>query len=665
MSELYEKACRWVNDQVGLEGDELQVREEEEWEDFLEKKKDLRKAEDSLREAKVVEGKDSKEYKKKKKKVEKSEKKFEQAEKRFKREDFKRTMQFVNMDFTYEEILVFSLFLAVFTFLIGLTVIGGIATVYEFPLIEIIMYGVPILTILPAVVMLFAANYPEILEGRMKASTIGEVPETVHYMTMSMRVKPSLHRAVTFAAENTDEPISSGLNGIIWDVYVDKKSSLEESFLDFAVRWGEWNENLKRSLYVIRASMLEKTEEAYRSSLERANDMVIEGTKKEVEDFTNSLKTPTTILFAVGILLPLVIGAMLPMISLAGLDVGGLTAAAGSTQSASIGLPVVVLLMNVICPAGAFLYSYRIVGKRPGTSSPPKIEGAEKKKFHAVISLSIFVAIALFISLFYNSISFYQPIPILFLVAAPLSYYCLATTLPQKKERKRIVEMEKEFPDSLFQLGSRIAEGTSVERALAKTAETLRGSKTGELFGDIVSSIQIKRLPMEDALFGEEGVLKDFPSQTIKTTMKTVIQITKKDPEEAGKTIIKIAGYQQELRDMDHEVKNKLSKSVEMMKATSMVFAPIVMGIVASLYFMLEEVFTGLGTIELISPVAFSSVLGVYLILMSGVITYFTKSIECNLDAIEFKYSLGMTILTSITVYSGALLVGRILIIGM
>ncbi len=665
MSELYEKACRWVNDQVGLEGDELQVREEEEWEDFLEKKKDLRKAEDSLREAKVVEGKDSKEYKKKKKKVEKSEKKFEQAEKRFKREDFKRTMQFVNMDFTYEEILVFSLFLAVFTFLIGLMVIGGIATVYEFPLIEIIMYGVPILTILPAVVMLFAANYPEILEGRMKASTIGEVPETVHYMTMSMRVKPSLHRAVTFAAENTDEPISSGLNGIIWDVYVDKKSSLEESFLDFAVRWGEWNENLKRSLYVIRASMLEKTEEAYRSSLERANDMVIEGTKKEVEDFTNSLKTPTTILFAVGILLPLVIGAMLPMISLAGLDVGGLTAAAGSTQSASIGLPVVVLLMNVICPAGAFLYSYRIVGKRPGTSSPPKIEGAEKKKFHAVISLSIFVAIALFISLFYNSISFYQPIPILFLVAAPLSYYCLATTLPQKKERKRIVEMEKEFPDSLFQLGSRIAEGTSVERALAKTAETLRGSKTGELFGDIVSSIQIKRLPMEDALFGEEGVLKDFPSQTIKTTMKTVIQITKKDPEEAGKTIIKIAGYQQELRDMDHEVKNKLSKSVEMMKATSMVFAPIVMGIVASLYFMLEEVFTGLGTIELISPVAFSSVLGVYLILMSGVITYFTKSIECNLDAIEFKYSLGMTILTSITVYSGALLVGRILIIGM
>jgi len=665
MSEFYKKACRWVNDQAGLHADEIQDRKKGEFQDFLDSKKELRKAEDELRQVELISEKDSKEYKKKKKEFEKSEKSFKEAERKFKRDDFKRTMQFVDMDFTYEEVLIFSVFIAILTFLTGLTVLGVTFVLYDLSIIEVMLYGVPTLIILPALVMIFAANYPEILENRMKASTIGKVPETVHYMTMSMRVRPSLYRAVTFAAENTEDPISSGLNEMIWDVYLDKKSSLEESFLDFAVRWGEWNENLKRSLYVIRASMLEKTDEAYRNTLERANDMVIEGTKKEVEDFTTSLRTPTMILFAIGILLPLVIGAMLPMVSLAGLNVGGLTAAESSTDSRSIGLPSVILLMNVLCPTGALLYSYRIVGKRPGTSTPPKIESTGDRKFHMVVSLSILAAIALLISVFYTSLSPYQPIPYLFLVVAPLSYYCLASTLPKIEERRRIVEMERQFPDSLFQLGSRIAEGTSVERALAKTADTLQGSKTGELFGDIVSGMRIKRLPMQDALFGEEGLLKDFPSQTITTTMKTVVQITKKDPEEAGKTIIKIARYQQELRDMDHEVKNKLSKSVEMMKATSLVFAPIVMGIVASLYFMLERVFTGLGTIELISPIAFATVLGVYLILMGAVITYFTQSIESNLDFIEFKYSLGMTMLVSISVYSGALLVGRKLIIGM
>ncbi|MBS3816918.1 MAG: hypothetical protein KGY76_05085 [Candidatus Thermoplasmatota archaeon] len=667
MSKFYEKACRWVNEQTGMDHDELQSREDEEFEKFLEKKKELRKAESALKEAEIVKGKETKEYRKKRKEYEKSEESLEDAEKKYKREDFNRTMQFVDMDLTYEEVLIFSIFLAIAGFLAVLSTLGILIIISDIPLFQIIVFGVPALTVIPACVMLFAANYPEILESRMKASTIGKTPEMINYMTMSMRVKPSLHRAVIFSSKNVSEPLSSGLNQVIWEVYVEKRSSLEESFLAFALRWGEWNDNLKRSLYAVRASMLEKTDEGFKKSLERANDVIIDGTKQEVEDFTNSLRTPTTILFAIGVLLPLIIGAMLPMVSLAGLDVSGLNAAgsaSSSENSPTLSLPLVVLLMNVVCPVGALLYSYRILGRRPGTRAPPTIEGTEKKRLHMIVSFSLMAGIALFISLFYTRLTFFQPIPFLLLGVVPLSYYLLATSLSKIKEREQIVEIEEEFPDALFQLGSRIAEGTSVERALSKTAETLEGSKTGELFNNIISRLQIKRLPMEEALFGEDGILTDFPSRNIKTTMKTVIQITEKDPEEAGKTIIKIANYQQDLQDMDHEVKNKLSKSVEMMKGTSLVFAPIIMGIVGSLYFMLEEVFSGLGMTGMISPAAFTSVLGVYLILMGGVITYFTKSIENKLDAIEFKYALGRTILISTAVFSVALIAGKVMIAG-
>ncbi len=666
MRKIYQKGCRWVNDQIGLDRAERKDRRKKDYKEFVEKKKELRRAQDRLRESEVADGKTSKRYRKRKKEQDKAEKELESAEKRYKREEFERTMSFIGMDFTYDEVLVFSIFLAILSFVLSLFAVGIIAVYFKLSSFEIITYGIPVLTVVPAFVLIFIADYPDILEKRMKASTIGKLPEAVNYMTMSMRIKPSLHRAVSFSADNTSGPISRGLNQILWKVYIRERSTLEESFLDFALRWGEWNENLKRSMYSLRASLLEKTDEGYKKSLERANDLIIEGTKKEVEDFTNSLQTPTTILFAIGVLLPLVIGAMLPLMSLTALDVGAMTVADnGAVQENPISFPVLVLLMNVICPIGTLFYSYRILGNRPGTRELPQIESNVNKKLQAMIALSLGAGIALFITLFHSEITFLQPLPILFMVMIPISYYSLSTSIHQKKERDRILEIEEEFPDALFQLGSRIAERTSAERAVLKTSETMEGSRSGDLFRKVVSTLKIKNLSMKEALFGDEGILTDFPSQIVKTTMKTVVEITEKDPEEAGKTIIKIAEYQQDLRDMEHEVKNQLSKSVEMMKATTMIFAPIIMGIVASLYFMLEDVFAGLGTMDMISPVWFTAVLGVYLMMMAAIITYFTKSIENDLDMIEFKYTLGITMVINITIFSVSFMIGKVMIAGM
>ncbi|MEF8832154.1 MAG: hypothetical protein V5A66_01390 [Candidatus Thermoplasmatota archaeon] len=664
MPDLYEKACRKVNARIGPDGDEIKKRRIKKKDEFLDKRKEFRRSEDQLKEEEIIHGQDSKEYKKRKKDHDKKKEELEKVEEKYKKESFKRTMKFIDMDFKYEEILTFSIFTASLTFIFSLISVVGLLTFLDFPLFQIVIFGVPILTIFPAIAMFITAYYPELVEKRMKADCIGEIPETINFMTMSMRINPSLHRAVVFAAENTKEPISSGLKKISWDVYMREQESLEESFLDFAMEWGEWNENLKRSLYAIRSSMLEKTDEGFRTALMRANDIVIEGTKQEVEDFTNSLQTPTTILFAIGVLLPLIVGAMLPMAALGGLDITGMTDG-GTDYTSPVTLPLVVFLMNVVFPLAAFLYSYHIIGKRPGMKRPVDVQKNEKKSFHILISITILVGIGLVISLFYALLRSFMPLPFFFLIIVPISYYCLATSHKEKEERERISKMEEQFPDALFQLGSRIAEGTSLEKALVTTSKSLKDTEVSELFDDISSSLKITRLSIEETLFGDKGILLDHPSKTIKTAMKTVIKISEKDPEEAGKTIMKVANYKQDLQEMDNELKNMLSKSVEMMKGTNLIFAPVTMGIISSLYFMLEDVFTNLGGVDLISPVAFSAVIGVYLILMGIVITYFTKGIENSLDAVEFKYSFGKTILISITVYSISLIFGKMMILNM
>ncbi|MFP4186270.1 MAG: hypothetical protein ACLFSM_08675 [Thermoplasmata archaeon] len=662
MSDLYERGCRWINDKVGPDRKELKEKRKEQRREYELKEDELKKIEERMKEIRIKHGKESKKYSDLKDEFENKKKKKEHLKERYEKESFKQTMKFIGMDFTYEEILTFSTFLGMISFLVSLTVTAVILQFLDLSIFKILVFGIPPLTIIPTLVFTGTAYYPDLLEKRLKADSIGEIPETINLMTMSMRVNPSLHKALTFASENTKEPISTGLKKISWDVYMKEKISLEESFIDFAVEWGEWNEDLKRALFGIRSAMLEKDEDGFTKALERANEVVIEGTKQKVKDFTKSLQTPTTVLFAIGVILPLIIGAMLPMSALGGLDIGSMTSSSVEQQS-TISLPMIIVLMDLAFPLGAFVYSFHILGKRPGTKRPVDITSDKYDYSHLFISAILSISTILVISIFYSSIRFLMPVPILFLPVLPLSYYCLAETYQLKKERKRISKMEDDFPDALFQLGSRIAEGTSLERALVKTSESLRSTEISKLFDEISSSLLVTRSSVEDALFGDEGVLKDHPSDTIKTTMKTVIQISKKDPEEAGKIIMNMANYKRDLQKMDGELKNMLSKSVEMMKGTAMIFAPFTMGIISSLYFMLEDVFTGIGGVELISSVAFSAVLGLYVLLMGAVITYFTKGIENSLDSVEFKYALGKTMLISITIYSISLILGKMLIV--
>ncbi len=664
MSRLYERLCKKANHAFGLSKEEVEEKRKERHEVYIEKGKELRKAERDLRKVRIVHGKDSKGYKKAKKRLEKAEKSYQTAKRNYGHEDFKETMFFIDMDLKYEQVVLFAGVMALVSFFATIAGLCVIHFIEPLGLFDVLVYGIPSVLVIPMAVLIFTANYPEILEQRMKAESIGKAPESINYMTMAMRVKPSLYRAVSFSAENTEEPMSSGLNKVLWDVHTRKKSSLEESFVAFALRWGEWNEDLKRALYAVRSAMLERTKEGLNSALEKANEIVIEGTKRQVEDFANSLGTPTTILFAVGILLPLIIGAMLPMLALSGLDISSMDSEE-TVKKGGIGLAHIILLMDVLAPAGAFFYSYKILGDRPGTTSPPDIEDGNET-YGVFVKASILAVIMMLpVIILSDQLSFLMPLPYFWPPVTAISYFCLKTSWDSKKKREEVIEMEREFPDALFQLGSRIAEGMPPEKALQKTSDAMQGTKVGSLFERITCFLQVNRVPLEEALFGSDGVLEDINSNTIKATMKTVVQITKKDPKEAGKTILQISDYLRSMEEMDHEIKSKLSQSVEMMKGTALVFAPVVMGVVSSLYFMLHGVFSDISSMSMISPVDFTAVVGIYLVLLSLVITYFTTGIKSQLDPVEFKYQLGIMLPVSITVFSLAVAVGKFGITGM
>ncbi len=661
MLEHWDCAVRWINKRIGPSRDEIRAKREKLKEKYQSEKKEVKKLEEKMREIAVIYGKDSAKFKRERKKYEKKKKKLKRLKKRYKHEDFNSTMSFLDLDLEYEHVLTFSIFFGLLSFILSLVFFVIMLYFMNWSMYEIIIFGTPILTVIPCVSIILASIYPDMAEKRLKSDCLGKLPEAINYMTMSLRVNPSLSRAIKFSANNTEGPISKGLKQITWQVYMKEKIHLEESFLNFTSEWGEWNDNLKRALYAVRAALLEKTDDGFRNALKRANDVIIEGAKQDVKKFSESLRIPTSILFALGILLPMIIGAMLPIVALGGLDVTAMTAEEGSGSS-PLTLPVLILLMNIIFPLISFGFSFYIIGKRPGTKRPLEVQTMTKKAPHLCISGILVVSGLLVLSNLHASLNYLMPIPYFFVFALPISYYLLATSFQEKRKRKKMLKMERQFPSLLFQLGSRIAEGLSLEKAFLKTSKSLKGNEITGLTEKITNTMKISQLSLKKTLFGDNGILDDHPSKSIRTGMKTVIQISEKDPETAGKSVMRIANYKEELQRLDEEMKNMLSKSIQMMKGTALFFAPFTMGILSSLYFMLEDIFSGLGNFELVSPIAFSTVMGVYVLLMGAVIIYFTKSIESSLDLIEFKYEYGKTMLVSIVIYSVALLLGRLLI---
>jgi Flp pilus assembly protein TadB len=516
-------------------------------------------------------------------------------------------------------------------------------------------YAVGALVAAPLLAFLAVVGYPEALARRLQVRSLGRTPEAVNYLTMSLRLSPALNRAVEFAAENSEEPLAGRLRALLWDVHMRRHAGIEDAFLAFANDWGAWNEDFKRALYALNAATLERTEEGLDRSLAKARQIVYQGTRQRTEAYAASLRAPTTALFALGILLPMILGAMLPLLAIGGVDLAALDPARAPTPDATL---AVALLLDVVFPAATFLFAYHILGRRPGTAGPPPAETlpwrARRVALAAALALALLaVPLALIVPPPYGPLA-----PLAVLVAAT-GVYLGRTAAPAKAARDRVRRMEGEFPDALYQLGSALGEGLSVEVAMRRVAANMAGSAIADLFARIGYTLQVTRRSLEDALFGQDGLLRTFPSRLIRASMKMVVEVAGKDPATAGKAVMDMSAYLRDLQRVDADMRRELGSVVEAMKTTAALFAPVVLGITCALYLLLADAFAAFATLAM-DPAAFFGVVGVYLVLTVVAVTYFANGIEEGGDAVAYRWTLARVLPLAFAVFLASLFVGRL-----
>ncbi len=314
-------------------------------------------------------------------------------------EKFRDAIEFLDWDLNAEQFsaavkltLLFSLVGLMFTaFLIDSSPISQVlqGLLLDAFIVKILIY----LPFLAASLLLtqYVQNFPlnEVKLEQTRALTF--VPEIMGYMIMSMKLVPNLEKAVEFSAEHGRGKVADDFKRIIWDTQLGTYSTLSEGMDRLAYSWGKYSEEFKRSLMMIRASVLENTEAKRYQLLDKTMATILDSIRNKMEDYARNLQEPSQILFNIGLLLPLILLIILPVGS----------AFSGQPFAKA---PVLVFIYNILIPVIVLVYARRVVKGRPPTYEPPQIPdnypGLPKKGHMALgnSQIPIIFAIALILA---------------------------------------------------------------------------------------------------------------------------------------------------------------------------------------------------------------------------------------------------------------------------
>jgi len=217
----------------------------------------------------------------------------------------------------------------------------------------------PFLLIAVGIVYYFQ-SYPLIAAKREQTLALTYVPEIMGYMVMSLKLVPNLEKAVEFAAEHGQGKIADDFKEVIWNTQVGYYNSVSEGLDAMAYRWGRYSQEFKKALMRVRASVIENSDAKRQALLDQTMTEMLESIRNKMEDYARGLSQPTTILFYIGVLLPLLLIIILPVGS--------------SFSGAPLANPLVLFLIyNIVLPLITILFAYNLLQSRPPTYKPPVI----------------------------------------------------------------------------------------------------------------------------------------------------------------------------------------------------------------------------------------------------------------------------------------------------
>ncbi|MDO8510906.1 MAG: hypothetical protein Q7S55_01950 [Nanoarchaeota archaeon] len=522
------------------------------------------------------------------------------------------------------------------TIVIGSLVAYGIFGMFFF----VVFFLVVGLLMIPALQRVpdFMAN-----TWRMKASN--QMVQSVFYIVTYMRHTSNLERAIEFAADHLEPPLSLDFRKILWDVETEKYSTIRASAEAYLRMWKEWDAEFVESFHLIESSLFESSEERRLVLLDKALDVILSGTYETMLHYAHSLKSPITMLHMLGIILPILGLVILPLV---------VSFLGGEGSNPFVSAIYISVLYNITLPISVFYLGKVILSKRPAGYGAVDIGEKEGFKKYRNVALPVSKNFTLWVNPLYFCIMIFvvgmligfSPL-IMHSLGVPdfafdqngnlmmLEYVCppdlgpgcapedrigpygigasllslvvvlglglsfgLFFSLRSKnviKIRQRTKELEEEFSSALFQLGNRLGDGLPAEIAFAKVAETMRGTVSGDFFALAEQNITSLGMGLEQSLFDPRvGAVVKFPSNVIEASMKVLIESIRKGPRIAAQALLSMSRYIKEIHRVEERLQDLMADVISSMKAQTKFLTPAIAGIVIGITSMISTILTKL-----------------------------------------------------------------------
>ena len=490
------------------------------------------------------------------------------------------------------------------------------------------LFFIGLLFIVSMFVFYYLYSMPSRLAIKWKLKAGSQMVPAILYAVIYMKHTSNLERAIGFIAEHIEAPLALDFRKILWDLETGRFSSIKDSLDNYLEFWKDSNIEFVESFHLIESSLYEPSEVRRVQILERALKIILDGVYEKMLKYTHAIKSPLTNIYMLGIVLPTLGLALLPLAS---------TLLGGSIKSHHV-----FIFFNMIIPFFVFYLTSQILLKRPGgygdtslLEKNPYYYKYESKKPYVIASLICFPIFLLgilpllfgytalpdilgipsdielaslglgffgdrafeFIDGIDGRVGPFGIVALLLSLGIPLSFslfFIISFSLRTRdliKARDETELLEKEFNSSLFSLGNRLGDGIPAEIAFAKVSESMKGQKTSEFFRIVNTNIQSMGMSLETAIFDpRRGALVYYPSNLIATSMRILIESAKKGLRVAAESLMSISEYVRNIQKINERLKDLLADVVSDMKSNMTFLAPLLAGIVIGLSSMITTI---------------------------------------------------------------------------
>lgn len=598
-------------------------------------------------------------------------------------------------------------------FLIGLIVSVGVVLIQgsfaAFPFLFFFL-----MVIVALFLFYYVQGYPARLANQWRLKASSQMVPAILYIVVYMRHTPNLEKAVAFASQHLEYPLALDFRKVFYDMEIGKFSTIKESLDNYLEQWRDYSTEFIESFHLIESSLFEPDNNRRIQSLEKALQVVLDGVHDRMLRFTHEVRSPLTNVYMLGVVLPTLGLALLPL------------------ASAMIGEFLkwyhILVFFNLIIPFFVFYLTDKILLLRPGgygesqllERNPLYPEYTSKKAYFKAFWIClpfILIGFAPFIFQytpfpglvglaqdytfaelglsFFGEEKLFNFIPAgngfsgpygigglilsLFIPLGLALFFVLSFNERTRNlifEREKTKQLEKEFNNSLFQLGNRIGNGLPPELAFGKVAESARGLKTEDFFRRVNYNIYQMGMSVEEAIFNpRRGALVLYPSQLIATSMKVLVESSKKGLNIAATSLMSISEYVKNIQKISDRLRDMLAEIISDMKSNMTFLAPLLSGVVIGLAAMITSILSrldlagqlgggagaGIGNLDailsifqiekMIPPYYLQLAIGIYLIQITFILTYALVTINSGSDKLERTNKTGLNLRRGILLY--------------